>query len=147
IFNLVDVRQMDRSLEKQRISNIKVIGVDAIKLGNRLPTTVTFTFEHVGKSIVRSDGHFYSFEPNDAAKQVGARSYVGVSVETKGGKREDSPGWTEATIDGRQGGRLSPNSLWPSKLSPPETLLSKLLGNKTLALSQFRPGAFSDFVL
>ncbi len=150
LFNLIDLRHIGRSIEKQRISNIRVIDVQAIKRGQRFPDTIKFVFEHLGKSIVRSRGHLFAFEPQSTAKDARDRfEGSGVTFETQGGKRAAQPaGWAETTVAGRPVGRLGATSLWQPDRTPQENLLSKLLKNSaTLSLSQFRPGAFSDFLL
>jgi hypothetical protein len=68
--------------------------------------------------------------------------------ETQGGRAHESVGWVEQSSAGRTVGELKGTSLWQPTRDAQENLISKLLKNPAmLSLSQFRPGAFSDFLL
>ena len=162
LLNLVDLRQIGRTVEKQRISNIRVKAVKAIKLGDRYPDSVRFIFEHVGKSVVRAEGKLFAFTPQSGAGS-GGNEYTGsgIAFETVA-----QGGWTESSVPAAGGlpgsGPITgipevtlaqkkigtPGELKQADWKEQQNLLSTLLNNKaTLSLSHFRPGAFSDFVL
>jgi hypothetical protein len=139
-FNLIDLRQIGRTVEKQRIANIRVKGLRVVKLSDQFPDTVKMIFEHVGKSVVRAQGRLFAFNPQGGAN---ANEYAGsgVAFETAA-----EGGWTESVSQGKTVGK--PGELKQANGQEQQNLLSKLLkNNATLSLSHFRPGAFSDFVL
>lgn len=147
-FDLVRLRHVDQRKERQRIGNIRVTKVTCQQTGTNLPDRMTFRFTQYGKSLVRSDGRIYAFEPESAMSGASKRASA-VSFETVGGNR-DNGRWE---VDGNIG-VLKDGALWQPTPTTDENLLAKLLASddKTNApslikLSEFRPGAFSDFIL
>jgi hypothetical protein len=144
--NLARLDQLAGSNERQRIGGFKVVKAVGRKLGPRPPDDITFKVIHVGRSIVRYQGRFYAFQPQ-AADDAGGGS-TGVTFETGGAPKQgklNSDG--TLTPDGTSV-TLTADVLKQPESKAQETLISKLLGSSaTIDLSEFRPGAFSDFLL
>jgi hypothetical protein len=160
-FSLVSSRQLDQGSERQRIANMEVAFVRCKQLGTRLPTSMTFRFTHLGKSIVRASGKFFAFDPEGKpiATDLGGKPIAGRPIEfvTNGGTRvvTDQNGRKTTTnwvIEG-QSPVLRDDALWQGNNAPQKNLLSILLSGtdseqakSLVSLSAFRPGIFSDFL-
>jgi hypothetical protein len=140
--NLARLDQINGGDEKQRLGGIKVVKAVIRKLGARFPNDITFKVTHLGRSIVCYQGKFFAFEPQ-AGTDSGRRAR-GVTFETNGTPAKMNPAPDATTLT------LTSEALKQPDSKAQETLVSKLLGSaKTgqIDLSQFRPGAFSDFLL
>ena len=161
-FSIVSSRQLDQSNERQRIANIQVAFVRCTKIGPELPSSVTFKFIHMGKSIVRANGRLFAFDPEGQAiaSDLAGKPVAGqrTAFVTMGGNRRftDSKGRqiTADWVTEAQQPVLRDDALWQPSNTAQANLLSKLLSgsNETAAqhlkaLSGFRPGIFSDFLL
>jgi hypothetical protein len=107
---------------------------------------LTFRLTLRGKSLVRAGGGIFAFEP-EGPKAADGRATATVSFETFGGS-SDGDGWR---VEGTTG-LLEGKALWQPTPKSQQNLIAKLLGENTpgqnaLALSEFRPGALSDFML
>jgi hypothetical protein len=143
--SLTRLRQIDETSEKQRIGNIKVVKVQCRKLGETFPDSITFKVSHCGKSVVRSQGKLFAFEPEGGhEKDRGQQSRVVFS--TTGGKTADEEWVVEKEI-----GTLQGKALWQPTADRQENLLTQFLNSDAaspgITLLEFRPGVFSDFEL
>jgi hypothetical protein len=140
--NLARLDQISGGDEKQRVGGFKVVRAVVRKLAGRFPNDITFKVTHLGRSIVCYQGKFFAFEPQSGAET--GRRVRGVTFETNGTPAKMKPAAGDAVIT------LTAEALKQPDSKAQETLISKLLGSaKTgqIDLSQFRPGAFSDFLL
>jgi hypothetical protein len=140
--NLARLDQIRGGDEKQRLGGVKVVKAVVTRLGARFPSDITFKVTHLGRSIVCSQGKFFAFEPQ-AGNETGRR-VRGVTFETNGTPAKMKPEAGATTVT------LTPMALKQPESKAQETLISKLLGSAgtgQIDLSQFRPGAFSDFLL
>jgi hypothetical protein len=140
--NLARLDQIRGGDEKQRLGGVKVVKAVITRLGARFPNDITFKVTHLGRSIVCYQGKFFAFEPQ-AGIETGRRAR-GVTFETNGTPAKMKPEAGANTLT------LTPAALKQPESKAQETLISKLLGSAgtgQIDLSQFRPGAFSDFLL
>ena len=140
--NLARLDQISSGDEKQRLGGFKVVKAVIRKLGARFPNDITFKVTHLGRSIVCYQGKFFAFEPQ-AGAETGRRAR-GVTFETNGTPAKMKPADDATTLT------LTADALKQPESKAQETLISKLLGSAKsgqIDLSQFRPGAFSDFLL
>jgi hypothetical protein len=147
-FDLIRLRHVDQSKERQRIANIRVTKVTCRQLGTNLPDRLTFRFTQRGKSLVRASGKVFAFEPESGLANASGRA-SSVSFETFGGNRDDGRWEVKEKV-----GVLQGKALWQPTLASAENLLGKLLAIDNdpnapvlIKLSEFRPGTLSDFVL
>lgn len=146
-FDLVRLRQVDPRKDHQRIANIRVTRLRCRPLGERLPDRVALRFTLNGKSLVRAKGCLFAFDAEGDPSAAGD-SGAALCFETYGGVG-DQPGWQQ---DGAAA-LLQGKALWQPKPVAEENLLTQLLADdkdpnagRLVALSGFRPGAYSDFV-
>jgi hypothetical protein len=143
--SLTRLRQIDETSEKQRIGNIKVVKVQCRKLGKAFPDSITFKVSHCGKSVVRSQGKLFAFEP-EGGREEDRGQQSRVVFNTRGGKTADEDWVIENEI-----GILQGKALWQPTLDRQENLLTQFLSSDAagagITLSEFRPGVFSDFEL
>ena len=150
--NLLSLRQIEFSRERQRIKNIKVAEARCQKLGPQLPDQIIFKFILDGKSIVRARNRLFAFDP-EVKRGSDEVALAGLTFETDGG-RHGSAGWTDAT-GGSPGSVLKGEALWQPDVTSQENLLTDLMkdyndttaATQLITIAQFRPGVFSDFVL
>ena len=134
--NFARLNVIASSNEKQRIVNCKVVRAIGQQNGERFPDDVTFKITHLGKSIVRSAGKFYAFDPQSGPSESRATA-AAVTFESSG-----SPAFVK---DNKP--PLTISELKHPTRAAQQNLVGKLLGKADLALSDFRPGVFSDFRL
>lgn len=143
--SLMHLRQIDKTCEKQRIGNIKVVKVLCRKLAGEFPDSVTFKITHCGKSVVRAQGKLFAFEP-EGGREEDRGQLSSVVFNTRGGKTADEDWLVENDI-----GTLQGKALWQPTTNRQENLLTQFLANDApgegITLSEFRPGVFSDFEL
>ena len=138
--NLARLNQIRSGDEKQRLGGFKVVNAVVRSLGAHFPDDITFKVTHVGRSIVCYQGKFYAFEPQAGTETD--RPSRGVTFETNGTLTKVKPEGDKLTLAG--------DALKQPQSKAQETLVSKLLGPSAsggIDLSEFRPGAFSDFLL
>jgi hypothetical protein len=158
-FNLLKLRRIFWSRERQRIKNIRVTRVQCEKLKSKLPDMINFKFVLDGKSIVRARHRLFAFDPEVPISSDGVAT-PGVTFETNGGirtfdstgGRSKTVGWTKAR--GTPLDVLEGDALWQKKDDSQENLLTNLMrgygdqrADRLITISQFRPGVFSDFLM